>query len=128
MSVPHFHRDVKIPAASFTSASQTFDVSGPLEEEDEAREIYLFVVIQQTADDLKQTTGTVNATAKQFVGPITIPANTKKDWSVLMEVPAGQTFFVSGPATGTALTVEYSLDSNSIGFETYSWTQRLLLS
>jgi hypothetical protein len=130
MSVPHFHPDVALPGAGLVG-SQTFEVSGPLEKEDEARVVYLFVVILQTAkdrDQALQADPNATAIAKAFVGPINIPANMEQDWRVSMNVQANQIHFVPGYATGSALTVEYSDDSDSIGFETYSWTQRLHLN
>jgi hypothetical protein len=133
MSVPHFHSDVQLPPLSPPGVLElhAFEVSGPLEKEDDARELYLFVVILQTAKDRDQPlqpNPNATAIAKAFLGPISIPANMEQDWRVSMNVLANQIHFVPGYATGSALTVEYSDDANSIGFETYSWTQRLHLN
>lgn len=132
MSVPHFNAQVALPAAGFVGP-QRVPVSGPLGEEDEARELYLFVVVQQTANDRAQPLPGAGAAAiaiaKSLVGPINVDAQAQQNWEATMTVPVGQTFFVRGSATGTALAVEYSLDANnSIGFETYAWTQRLRLN
>jgi hypothetical protein len=129
MSLPNFDSAVTLPSPPEPGVAsiQNFPLSGPLGVDDEDRFVYVFVAIRQTPKDLKppvDSSGPI-ATAKAACEPVTVPGKFEgAKWQATMTVPAGQTQFGPGSATGTALAVEYSDD----GFETYFWTQRLELA
>lgn len=109
------------------SAGRSFTVSGGLESEekgDKERQVHVFVIIEQTAQDVdKNSSAKTKAVAKgNHLETGTTKSLTK--WSVKVKVQNGAEF-VPGPATGTALTVE--LSDNPIGFETYTWMERITL-
>jgi hypothetical protein len=117
---------------------QTLRASGFIGDDDEEREVYVFVTIQQTPadrgesapapDDLAAKAAAVAiATSQGNREPFKVPAHsTTTKWSAEMTpLPNHAPFKLDCPATGTALTVEYSDDP--AGFETYIWTERILL-
>ena len=117
---------IEVSSTETITDVQTFTASGELETDrtsTEIRQVHVFVIIEQTAQDRGSGTGT-KATAKGYK-LVEGEAASLTTWSVDMTVLPGPGF-ISGSATGTALTVEYTDDP--VGFETYIWTSRLKIN
>jgi hypothetical protein len=115
---------------------QTLRASGFIGDDDEDREVYVFVTIQQTSADRGDTppddpaakaAAVAIATSQGDRQPFTVLAHsTTTEWNANMTpLPNHASFKLGCPATGTALTVEYS--DEPAGFETYVWTERIVL-
>src|SRR5206468_474239 len=105
---------------------RAFMVSGQLRTDasDEMKQVHVFVLVEQTAQDghHPQTSDKAIASGYHLEQGI---AKSLTGWWANMQVQEGPAF-VPGPATGTALTVECSLDPP--GFQTYVWTERITLT
>ncbi len=112
------------PGSKVMPSTQPFVATGPLETDATSvkqRQVWVFVIIEQTPQNAGLDATTV---AKGFVlkeGP----SSWMGKWWADMTVQSGPGF-VPGPATGTAITVEYSYDP--IGFDTFTWTDRIALT
>jgi len=121
------HDPIKLPPPHSLELPQdgiTFEITGKLGKDEDKkgkRQVHVFVLIQQTSNDLDPHSDT-GAVAKGYhleEGD----AEQLTSWTASVKVLRGN--FASGPATGTALTVEYTDDP--VGFEAYTWTDRITL-
>jgi hypothetical protein len=103
-----------------------FDVKGPLEHDEdseEEREVYVFVLIQQTTEDKGEDPDAEKPALAKGHAVLNGKAKDLTEWKAQMVVQGDVSFTNGRPATGTAMTAEYSEDP--VGFETYSWTERI---